>query len=119
MGFLLGLRQASLASAGRVRERKPKPRKPRAGFCGKVRVPMVKSRISSKGQITLPKRIRQVLGVGPGEEVEFEVRGNEVLLRPRREVPLESLLGRFRGKVSYPGEEREREAREKAWARAK
>lgn len=78
---------------------------------------MVKSRISSKGQITLPKRIRELLGVGPGEEVEFEVREGEVLLKPRREVPLESLLGSLKGQVSYPGEEKEREAREQAWTR--
>ena len=49
--------------------------------------------------------------------MEFEVRQGEVLLKPRREVPLESLLGSLKGQVSYPGEEKEREAREQAWTR--
>lgn len=35
---------------------------------------MVKSRVSSKGQITLPKAIREALGLRPGEEVVFELR---------------------------------------------
>ncbi|WP_038056779.1 AbrB/MazE/SpoVT family DNA-binding domain-containing protein [Thermus amyloliquefaciens] len=77
---------------------------------------MVKSKISSKGQITLPKRVREALGVGPGDEVAFEVREGEVVLRLRKRVSLRDLLGRFRGRVAYPGEEGERKAREEAWA---
>lgn len=37
--------------------------------------------ITSKGQLTLPKPIRQVLGVGSGSKVIFEVRGDEVIIR--------------------------------------
>lgn len=80
---------------------------------------MVKSRISSKGQITLPKRVREALGLGLGEEVVFEIRGTEVLLKPRRKVPLEALRGRLRSEVSFPGEAEERRVREGAWAREK
>ena len=57
---------------------------------------MVKSRVSSKGQITLPKAIREALGLRPGEEVVFELREGGAFLRPRRRVPLEALLGRVR-----------------------
>ena len=78
---------------------------------------MVKSRISSKGQITLPKRIRDALGLAPGEEVVFELREGEVVLKPRRRVPLEDLLGRLKAKRPFPGEAAERRAREQAWAR--
>ncbi|WP_084584800.1 AbrB/MazE/SpoVT family DNA-binding domain-containing protein [Thermus tengchongensis] len=77
---------------------------------------MVKSKVSSKGQITLPKRVREILGVGPGEEVAFEVREGEVVLRARKRVPLEALLGRLRGLAAYPGEEEERRVREAAWS---
>lgn len=80
---------------------------------------MVKSRISSKGQITLPKRVREVLGLGLGEEVVFEIRGAEVLLKPRRKVPLEALRGRLKSEVPFPGEAEERRVREGAWAREK
>ncbi|BFH76587.1 AbrB/MazE/SpoVT family DNA-binding domain-containing protein [Thermus thermophilus] len=76
---------------------------------------MVKSRVSSKGQITLPKAIREALGLHPGEEVVFELREGGAFLRPRRRVPLEALLGRLKGKRGFPGEEAERRAREEAW----
>ena len=29
--------------------------------------------LTSKGQITIPKRIRETLGLGPGSQVEFDV----------------------------------------------
>lgn len=76
---------------------------------------MLKSRISSKGRITLPQEVRDALGVGPGVVVVFEVRGGEVLLRRHRGVPLERLVGRLHSVVSYPGAEAEREARIQAW----
>ena len=33
---------------------------------------MITAKVTSKGQITLPKRIRERLGVHPGEDVGFE-----------------------------------------------
>ncbi|GAA6756797.1 AbrB/MazE/SpoVT family DNA-binding domain-containing protein [Thermus thalpophilus] len=76
---------------------------------------MVKSKVSSKGQITLPKAVREALGLQPGEEVIFELREEGALIRPRRRVPLEALVGSLR-KRPYPGDEAERRAREVAWA---
>lgn len=78
---------------------------------------MVRSKVSSKGQITLPKPIRDALGLRPGEEVVFELRNGEVVIRPRRRVPLEELVGRLRSSRRFPGEGAEREAREAAWGR--
>jgi AbrB family looped-hinge helix DNA binding protein len=77
----------------------------------------VKSRLSRKGQITLPKPVRAALGLAPGEEVVFELRPGEAVLRPYRRVPLETLLGRVSGKRAFPGEEEEARAREAVWAR--
>lgn len=34
----------------------------------------MKSTISEKGQVTIPKPIRQRLGLGPGQVIEFETR---------------------------------------------
>jgi AbrB family looped-hinge helix DNA binding protein len=31
------------------------------------------SRVTRKGQVTIPKRVRDYLGIGPGSVVEFEV----------------------------------------------
>lgn len=36
--------------------------------------------LSSKGQVTLPKAIRQILGVSTGEKLSFEVREGEVIV---------------------------------------
>ena len=37
--------------------------------------------ITSKGQVTIPKRIREEAGLHPHAEVEFAMRGSDVLLR--------------------------------------
>lgn len=31
--------------------------------------------VTSKGQVTIPKRVRQALGITPGTKVEFDVEG--------------------------------------------
>lgn len=40
-------------------------------------------RISEKGQVTIPKVIREVLGIHPGDEVEFEKDNGEVKLHKK------------------------------------
>ena len=39
------------------------------------------SKITSKGQITLPKEVRKTLGVAAGDRLAYEVDGNTVRLR--------------------------------------
>ena len=36
------------------------------------------SRVSEKGQVTIPKEVREMLGIHPGDEVEFEEENGEV-----------------------------------------
>jgi len=43
---------------------------------------MEKVKITSKGQITLPKRLRDKLRVGEGDYLEAFLRGNELIFRP-------------------------------------
>ncbi len=50
--------------------------------------------LTKKSQITLPKKVREVLKVKPGDQVSFKVEGNEVKI-----VPLPSLLDENFGKV--------------------
>lgn len=38
-------------------------------------------RVTSKGQVTIPRNVRQRLGIFPQTEVEFVVEGNTVILR--------------------------------------
>jgi antitoxin PrlF len=53
-------------------------------------------KITSKGQVTIPKRIRDYLGLKPGSEVEFAFgRDSEVVLRTKRELPKEPIESRF------------------------
>ena len=42
---------------------------------------MLLTRISSKGQVTIPKQVRHKLGVRPGDVIAYEMRGNSVTLR--------------------------------------
>jgi AbrB family looped-hinge helix DNA binding protein len=63
-------------------------------------------RITSKGQVTIPLAIRRKAGFLPDTEVEFELRGNTVLLRrvagaPRRgRRLLDALRGRGTTRMS-------------------
>jgi len=43
-----------------------------------------RTRITSKGQITVPHEIRRVMGVRPGDRLVFESNGGEVRVRPER-----------------------------------
>lgn len=40
-------------------------------------------RVTEKGQVTIPKPIRDKLGIGPGSEVEFVERDDSVFLQRR------------------------------------
>ena len=42
------------------------------------------SRISTKGQIVVPKALREARAWGPGTELQFEAVGDGLLLRPAR-----------------------------------
>ena len=52
---------------------------------------MTKTRLTEKSQTTVPKHVREVLGIGPGDEVEWTVVGNQIVLdsRKRIERPME------------------------------
>ncbi len=42
----------------------------------------LKSKLGPKGQAVIPKEIRELMGIKPGSEVVFEVRGDEVIVKP-------------------------------------
>lgn len=43
---------------------------------------MVMSKVTTKGQATIPKEIRELLGLKPGDRVMFLKRGDEIVLYP-------------------------------------
>ena len=53
--------------------------------------------ITSKGQITLPKSIRQALGVDTGGKVAFELRGGEVVVTRAESEHDDPAIGAFLG----------------------
>jgi antitoxin PrlF len=44
------------------------------------------SRVSNKGQITLPAEIRRKLGIGPNSSVEVIAREGEIVIRPVKSI---------------------------------
>jgi AbrB family looped-hinge helix DNA binding protein len=56
--------------------------------------------VTSKGQVTLPKEIRDRLGLGPGSQVRFDVEDGRVILRKQApEQALERWYGYLKGKL--------------------
>ena len=53
--------------------------------------------LTSKGQITLPKPIRQVLGVDTGAKVAFDLRGGEVIVSRADAEHEDPAIGAFLG----------------------
>ena len=52
------------------------------------------SRLTTKGQVTIPKPLRDSLGLEPGHELEFEERKGTLIVRRRAPVdPLRRLVG--------------------------
>lgn len=57
-------------------------------------------RVTEKGQVTIPKELRDVLGIGAGTEVEFERADNTIVLRKVNDRPTrgDQLVERLRGR---------------------
>ena len=51
----------------------------------------VEAIVSSKGQVTLPAAMRAKLAITAGSHIHFEVRGNELVIKP--EVPMSAYRG--------------------------
>ncbi|KGN34853.1 AbrB family transcriptional regulator [Knoellia sinensis KCTC 19936] len=65
--------------------------------------------VTDKGQVTIPKALRDRLGIGPGSEVDFEQQGDAILVRkatgaPSRGARIAERL-RGRGDVSMSTDE--------------
>jgi AbrB family looped-hinge helix DNA binding protein len=64
-------------------------------------------RVTEKGQVTIPKPIRDRLGIGPGSEVEFVERGEIVVLQkqdsPAEPTSFEDWVASVRGTIDTRG----------------
>lgn len=52
---------------------------------------MIESSITSKGQMTLPKKVREALSIEPGDRVRYVIEGERVRILPVR--PISRLYG--------------------------
>lgn len=62
--------------------------------------------VTEKGQVTIPKHIRQAAGVAPGSEVTFSLEGGKIVITPvgtsvreDRRARLEAAAARVRGSL--------------------
>ena len=44
----------------------------------------MKTLVSERGQVVIPKKIREIVHIGKGDELEIEVVGESVVLKPIR-----------------------------------
>jgi len=71
---------------------------------------MQTSRLSSKGQVTLPRKVRKALGAEPGDTIGYEVEDNVVRLKK-----LEPFDAAFHKALSHTLDEWATEADEEAF----
>lgn len=58
---------------------------------------MVVAKITSKGQITIPKKVRERLGVHPGEDVGFEEKDGMIFIKKAvKKSPFDRWVGKLR-----------------------
>lgn len=58
-------------------------------------------RVTSKGQVTIPKRVREVLGIRPGSRVDFALTADRrVVLVKAGTPPRPSRFARVRGRAT-------------------
>ena len=60
---------------------------------------MTESTVTSKGQITIPKAVRERLHLEPGDKVYFDVQDDGSVSMMTHKHPIESLFGLLKGKV--------------------
>ena len=73
---------------------------------------MVVAKITSKGQITLPKEVRRRLGIGPGDEVEFvNENGRYVLVKKVNASPFDGYVGFLKARKGSDSDQIIRELR--------
>lgn len=64
------------------------------------------AKITSKGQITVPLKVRNALGVKEGDKLVFEQNGDDMVVRPMKK---ESPFAKYQG-IGTPGIGKGREA---------
>jgi AbrB family looped-hinge helix DNA binding protein len=65
-------------------------------------MPVLRTKVTSKGQITIPLEVRKRLGIRQGDQVEFDTAKPEIVIRPVRTAA--NPFRKWRGAVGgFPG----------------
>jgi AbrB family looped-hinge helix DNA binding protein len=56
---------------------------------------MSRSRLSTKGQLVIPARLRKALNLSPGDQVEIELEGRALILRGQSQRAARLKRGKF------------------------
>ncbi|MBS3171629.1 AbrB/MazE/SpoVT family DNA-binding domain-containing protein [Candidatus Woesearchaeota archaeon] len=50
--------------------------------------------LTQKSQVTIPKKVRKILGIGPGDEIDFDIVKNKIILHKKKK---DSIIDKYRG----------------------
>jgi len=66
---------------------------------------MQTAKVTFKGQITIPKAVREALNIAEGDSVLLKIEGDHAILWPIKKKPLLEFFGAFPATKPYPGTE--------------
>jgi len=61
---------------------------------------MMKAKVSAKGWVVIPAVLRKRFGIEPGTLVEFQEKGERIVLIPGTKDPVDEFYGKLAGKIS-------------------
>ena len=65
---------------------------------------MIIGRITAKAQTTIPRAVRLALGIGPGDEIGYEIDGDKVILTRVKPSEKDPFLANFSAFTEWSGE---------------
>jgi AbrB family looped-hinge helix DNA binding protein len=68
-----------------------------AKFVAREREPTTVVKLSSKGQLVLPKAVCQALKLDPGAEFDVRISEGRIILEPVTTAPVSALYGKYAG----------------------
>ena len=53
--------------------------------------------VSAKGQVVIPKKLRDLLGLKPGDKLLVSIEGETIVLKPLKKSDVSRLWGKYHG----------------------